>query len=49
MRIRKRDHTALVARVKEMLTNASGLKVRLGDIARAVGTSPSHLDRKSVV
>jgi AraC family transcriptional regulator len=43
MRIRKRDHTALVARVKEMLTNASGLKVRLGDIARAVGTSPSHL------
>jgi AraC family transcriptional regulator len=43
MRIRKRDHTALIVRVKDMLTNASGLKVRLSDIARAVGTSPSYL------
>jgi AraC family transcriptional regulator len=43
MRIRKRDHSALVARVKEMLINASGLKVSLGDLAQAVGSSPSHL------
>ena len=43
MRIRKRDHSALVARVKDMVTEASGLKVSLGEIARAVGSSPSHL------
>jgi AraC family transcriptional regulator len=43
MRMRKRDHSELVARVKDMLAQASGLKVSLGDLARAVGSSPSHL------
>ncbi len=43
MRIRKRDHSALVVRVKELLTNAAGLKIRLSDLANAVGTSSTHL------
>jgi AraC-like DNA-binding protein len=43
MRIRKLDHGQLVTRVKGILLNASGLEVRLRDLATAVGTSPSHL------
>jgi AraC family transcriptional regulator len=43
MRIRKRDVGELVARVKEIVANAASRKVRLNDISRAVGVSPSHL------
>jgi AraC family transcriptional regulator len=43
MRIRKRDVGELVARVKEIVANAAGRKVRLSDISQAVGVSPSHL------
>ena len=43
MRIRKRDVGELVARVKEIVSNAANPKVRLSDISQAVGVSPSHL------
>jgi AraC family transcriptional regulator len=43
MRIRKRDVGELVARVKEIVSNAAQPKVRLSDISQAVGVSPSHL------
>jgi len=43
MRVRKRDLGELVARVKEILSNAANPKVRLRDISHAVGVSPSHL------
>jgi AraC-like DNA-binding protein len=43
MRIRKRDVGELVARVKEIISNAAIPKVRLSDISQAVGVSPSHL------
>ncbi|HWM70534.1 MAG TPA: AraC family transcriptional regulator [Steroidobacteraceae bacterium] len=43
MRIRKRDRGELIARVKEIISNAASLRVRLGDISQAVGVSPSHL------
>jgi AraC family transcriptional regulator len=43
MRIRKRDVGELVARVKEIVSNAAHPKVRLSDISQAVGVSPSHL------
>lgn len=40
MRVRKRDYATAVARVKEMMLSPD---VRLGDLAKAVGLSPSHL------
>ncbi len=43
MRIRKRDQAALVARVKELLAQSSDLKMTLVDLARAIGSSPTHL------
>jgi AraC family transcriptional regulator len=43
MRVRKRDMGELVARVKEIISNAASLRVQLGDISHAVGVSPSHL------
>jgi AraC family transcriptional regulator len=43
MRLRKRDHGELVARVKEMMSRATSLRIHLRDISRAVGVSPSHL------
>ncbi len=43
MRVRKRDVGELIARVKEIMSNAASLKVGLGDISQAVGMSPSHL------
>ena len=43
MRIQKRDVGELVARVKDILSNAATPKVRLGEISQAVGLSPSHL------
>jgi AraC family transcriptional regulator len=43
VRVRKRDVGELVARVKEIVSNAASLRVQLSDISRAVGVSPSHL------
>jgi AraC-like DNA-binding protein len=39
----KQSQLELVARVKEMLGNAAGLKVRLQDLAATFGVSPSYL------
>jgi AraC-like DNA-binding protein len=43
MRIRKRDTRELVKRVKDFAANAAHARVRLTEIARAVGASPSYL------
>jgi len=43
MRIKKRDVGELVARVKDILSDAGAPKVRLGEISQAAGLSPSHL------
>src|SRR3981081_1177343 len=43
MRIRKRDAGELVRRVKEFVSNDANVRVRLPEISRAVGASPSHL------
>lgn len=43
MRLRKRDHSELVARVKEMMSRATSLRIPLRDISQSVGVSPSHL------
>jgi AraC-like DNA-binding protein len=43
MRIRRRDTGELVKRVKEFVANAAHARVRLAEVSRAVGASPSYL------
>jgi AraC-like DNA-binding protein len=43
MRIRRRDTHELVKRVKEFVANTAHARVRLAEISRAVGASPSYL------
>jgi AraC-like DNA-binding protein len=43
MRVRRRDVGELVTRVKAILADAGNKRIRLPEISRAVGVSPSHL------
>ncbi len=43
MRIRKIDIAEVVRRVKELVSNAPDGRMRVREISRAIGVSPSHL------